>query len=151
MKPVNQIIQTKEYKQHTFTAAVKDFACESDVSLYYDSISNIAIIYHLKNSKNINVSTDEIKVTCIPSFLEDIEDNISEKTYDRLQEIYDQFMKIASQYEYEDDCKPDIFTAYGIQGYPEMWESKEFTETFKKDVAGIVKRLQPIQDLVNDL
>lgn len=150
MKLVEQIIKTPEYRYHTFTAALKNFACVSGTSLYFDSTSNIAIIYHLSDSKSLNKShyADEIKISRIPNILEVIEDQIDKDTYNTLQEIYDKFNKIAAQYGYEDYCMPDLLATYEISSYPEMWENQEFSETFKADVAAIVKQLQPIQDLV---
>ena len=155
MKPLNEIIQTPEYKQHVFTMACRHFECgeEQLPSLYMDGFSNRLILYRLRNSQSINSKYDEISIANIPSFLDELM-NVDKSLYESLMTIYDTITKIAT--EYGVDLKESLdskakFAAYGINDYSEMWANEEFKTHIRKEADELAKRLEPMQEIANRL
>lgn len=153
MKPITEIIEMSEYKNHVFEAAMNEFACdpEDGPSMYYDSFTEAPIIYHLKNSKNLHSTKDEICIMEIPAFLDSLM-NLDKKIYESMMSIYNDFIKIANEFDYDaNHAKFKTFEAYGAANYSEMWANQEFKEQFDKDRNTIASRLRPINQAINDI
>lgn len=152
MKPMSEIVEMQEYKNHVFQAALAKFANSPSEgpSLYFDTFTNDAIIYHLKSSRHIKPNRDEVSFRRIPEFIEELE-NVDERTREDLTEISDKFKTVATNagFEFDLDFKPLV--AYDAKGWDEIWENNEFSDRFKADVANLVKLLTPIQRIVSDL
>lgn len=154
MKPITEIIETREFTNHVFVAALRSYACDPSegLSLYHDSFTNRAIIYHIK-TKYPFAPYDECPLYGIPSYLEKMV-NVDKNFYDKFMNIYTLFIKIAEEFNFNKD---DDFTinqladAYGCTDLSEVWASKEFKDAFSDKKAQIIKRLDEVQDLVKSL
>lgn len=153
MKPITEIIEMSEYKNHVFEAAMSAFACNPDdgPSMYYDSFTESPIIYHLKNSKNLRSNKDEVRIMEIPVFLDYLM-NPDKKIHESMISIYNNFIKVANEFEYDvNHAKFNAFEAYGASNYSEMWANQEFKEQFDKDRNYIISRLRPINRAISDI
>lgn len=154
MKPISEIIKTREFANHAFVGALCSYACEPSegLSLYHDSFTNRAIIYHIK-TKYPFAPYDECALYEIPSYLDKMV-NVDKTFYDKFMNIYTLFIKIAEEFNFNKD---DDFTisqladAYGCTDFGEVWASKEFKDAFSEKKAQITKRLDEVQDLVKSL
>ena len=152
MKSLNEILKLPEYKKHVWNAAMTEFANEPDdgPSLYHDSFTQQDIIYHLRNSKNLNITDDELAIADIKTFLSKLK-NVSEDVYNMLTDIYNRYYALVESYNYDENASLDILKAYELNSYDEMWKNEEFTTKFEADVKELVARLKPIQNIVKEL
>ena len=153
MKSITEIIEMSEYKNHVFEAAMNTFACnpEDGPSMYYDSFTEAPIIYHLKNSKNLHSTKDEVRIMEIPAFLDSLT-NLDKKLYESMMSIYNDFIKTANEFDYDvNHAKFKPFEAYGAANYSEMWANQEFKEQFDKDRNTIASRLRPINQAISNI
>jgi hypothetical protein len=153
MKNIQDIIKLPEYRRHIFSTAFSRFACEprDGPSLYFDSFRNAVIIYHLRESSVLKVKQDEVVVSELPAFIQSLT-NVADELVNTLETIYSMYIKLAEKYEYSDGRSYDeIFIAYDVTGYADMWENVEFKTQFKADVAQAAKEIEPIQRLVQKL
>lgn len=152
MKSLDEILKLPEYKNHVWHAAMTEFANESDdsPSLYHDSFTQRDIIYHLRNSRNLNVKNDELAIADIKTFLSKLE-NVSEDIYNTLTDIYNRYYALVESYGYDEDITLDLLKSYDMSSYEEMWKNEEFKTRFKADVKELVNRFRPIQKMVKEL
>jgi hypothetical protein len=154
MKPINEIVDTQYFKNHIFTAAFSRYGCErgEGPSLYHDW--NI-IIYRLKDAPCYNGKYDEICIEEIPKILNDL-CNVDKTFYERMMEIYNMFMALSKEFEYDIELDKnskfsDLFHSYGCEKPSEMWENEEFAKIFKEKVDVIEAKIRPLQELVQSL
>ena len=154
MKPISEIIKTREFTYHTFVVALCSYACDPSegLSLYHDSFTNRAIIYHIK-TKYPFAPYDECSLYDIPSYLDKMV-NVDKTFYDKFMNIYTLFIKIAEEFNFNKDDKftiSQLADAYGCTDYDELLTSQEFKDAFSAKKAQIIKRLDEVQDLVRAL
>lgn len=152
MKDLKEIIKTQDYKSQVWMAAMTKFANtpEDGPALYHDSFTKRDIIYHLRSSRKLNVSRDELAIADIKSFLSKLE-NVSEDISNALNSIYDRYTRIAESFGYNEDYKFDFLKAYDANSFDELWDNAEFKEQFNNDVNALFSQLKPIQDIVREL
>lgn len=152
MKTVSEIIKMPEYKSHVWNAAMCSFANypEDGPSLYHDSFVNADIIYHLKNSRNLNISKDELRISEIKSYLSTMQ-NASDDIYTAFTNIYNRYTKLIESFGVDESLKVDPLKAYKVSSYDEMWENTEFKNQFDSDRDALIAQLKPIQDIIRTL
>lgn len=155
MKDLKEIIKTQDYKSHVWIAAMTDFANTPDdgPSLYHDSFTKKDIIYHLRSSRKLNTTKDELAISDIKSFLSKLE-NVSEDISNAFNTIYDRYTRVAESFGYTEDYKFDFLKAlkaYEVDSFNELWGNTEFKDQFTNDKNALVSQLRPIQDIVREL
>lgn len=154
MKPINEIIESQFFKNHVFTAAFGSYGCSKGEgpSLYRDW--NI-IIYRMHDIPCYNGKYDEICITEIPKILNEL-NNIDKTFYDKMMEIYNTFMTLAREFEFdfeldENSTFSDLFHSYGCEKPDEMWKNEEFVKVFGERVEIIEAKTCQLQELVKSL
>lgn len=152
MKDLKEIIKTQDYKSHVWMAAMTEFANtpEDGPSLYYDSFTKKDIIYHLRSSRKLNITRDELAISDIKSFVSKLE-NVSEDISNAFNTIYDRYTRVAESFGYIEDYKFDFLKAYEVDSFDELWGNTEFKDQFTNDKNALVNQLRPIQDIVREL
>ena len=152
MKDLKEIIKTQDYKSHVWMAAMTEFANtpEAGPSLYYDSFTKKNIIYHLRSSRKLNTTRDELAISDIKSFLSKLE-NVSEDISNAFNAIYDRYTRVAESFGYIEDYKFDFLKAYEVDSFDELLGNTEFKDQFTNDKNALVNQLRPIQDIVREL
>ena len=155
MNNVDEIINSQEFKNHVFGAAICSFACdpEEGPSLYFEGMSDRPIIYHMTHAKHITTAKDEINIYKIPEFLGNLK-NVDESIYNTLMEIYNEYLAVEKEFEYDREYEFNFMEAikfYGFDNAAEMWSDEDFQALFKEYRQRIEARLQPIQDKVQQL
>lgn len=158
MKPINEIIETQPYKNNVVRSAAQRFAAGEALthpSIYGDSFSKRVIIYKLSYSKSLRhlLETldwgDELAILSIPSFIDQHENDISTNLKNQLLDIYNMFMKVAVEFEYDEDNEEDYLSAIGCTSYNDI--TPEYREQYKKDVSTVYNKLIDINDKIKEL
>lgn len=153
MKSLNEIINMTEYKNHVFDAALREFSNnpEEGPALYYDTCTNAPIIYHLRNSRYLRTSIDELPIMEIPTFLDSLT-NLDKTIYENMMSVYNSFIKIVNDTGYEiNHANVNILVVYEAKDYDELWGNQEFKTQFDKDRLDLATRFAPLQKIINEL
>ena len=154
MKTIKEILAMPEYRSHVFTSALhkigKDFG-DVNVSLYYDTVSQRAVIYHFLNHQGVAVTNvDEIGLFEIPKFI-NVTPALSDKQTDILCQVYSRFIKLACKNYYTQDMLIEPLKFYDADSYEALYSNPEFKEHFVSDRSEMVNELMSIQNLLNEL
>ena len=154
MKPISEIVESQYFKNHVFNAAFGSYGCAKGEgpSLYHDWNN---IIYRMHDIPCYNGKYDEICIVEIPKILDEL-NNVDKTFYDKMMEIYNTYMALANEFEFDFELDnnskfSDLYHSYGCEQPGEMWENEEFTKVFKERVAVIEAKTHPLQELVKSL
>lgn len=154
MKTIKEILAMPEYRSHVFASALhqigNDFG-DVNVSLYYDTVSQCAVIYHFLNHQGVAVTNvDEINLFDIPKFINETP-TLSDEQTNILSQVYSRFIKIADKNYYTRDMLIEPLKFYDVDSYETLYSNPEFKEHFVSDRSEMVKELMSIQNLLNEL
>lgn len=154
MKPIAEIVETKEFKIQAFNNAINSYSRNNPGNqfLYRDSFTNRIIIQNI-NDNHPRIPYSEIAVFKNYDFLND-RDIVDEKFKQNLEEIRTELKKVMTDFEYEETFAINfrsILDAYGFADANEMWSCEEFVNAIHERENQIIKRLNPIETLVENL
>lgn len=154
MKPMKEILAMPEYRIHVFAGALEKIGIENgdvNVALYYDTISQRALLYHFSNHQGVAVTNkDEIEIFDIPKFIDETP-ALSEEQKDILTQVYNRFIKLADKNNFERDTVITPLKYYDAESYEVLYENPEFKTQYLQDRSEMINELMSIQNILNEL